>query len=640
MADHAVDALFFQVQEALAGEYSLDRELGRGGMGVVYLAREVRLAREVALKVLPPHLAASADMREQFIREAQMAARLSHPNIVPIHRVGEAGDVVYFAMAYVPGLTLGEHLRTRGPLVPDHAIRVLREVAWALTYAHTSGLVHRDVKPDNIMLEHGTGRTLVTDFGIALTSAAFDELARDGRIVGTAHYMSPEQASGEPVDARSDIYSLGIVAYYAVTGRLPFEATSAHLLLAKHLRETPPPIRSIAPAVPQRLAGAIECCLAKDPAHRFQRASDFAQAIDQAVEPVREIPAPLRVWLSREEKTRVPRFIAALYAGGGVIGAATALTGSPVIGIPIAAVVSSSLLTLPTIFNTRRALKAGYSLADIRDALDRHWSRRREEIAVELGDSKGVTVRGALQWTIASGVIAGIFSRVAPSGEALGAAVGIGVSAMLAGGIIALVRKLRQRRAQQRSSLLVKLWHGKWGERIAKLASIRLRPVAAQQMLPQATEVALGRATDALYEALPKPLKKQLEHVPPTIRRLEADAVSLRDQIAQIESSIAALDSDARREGPRNVEAASLRTDLQRLRDGTNDRLATTVAALENIRLGLIRLQLGAAPVESVTAVLDAARRAAEDIDRAADAQREVERLLSATQSRRPVTIP
>jgi serine/threonine-protein kinase len=246
MADRPVDALFLEVQEALAGEYSLDRELGRGGMGVVYLAREVRLAREVALKVLPPELAALAEMREQFVREAQMAARLSHPNIVPIHRVGEAGAFVYFAMVYVPGLTLGQHLRTRGPLVPEHAIRVLREVAWALTYAHTGGLVHRDIKPDNIMLEHGTGRALVTDFGIAHASHAADEWTRDGRIVGTAHYMSPEQATGEAVDARSDIYSLGVVAFHALTGRLPFDGTTSQQVLAKHMSETPVSIRSLA----------------------------------------------------------------------------------------------------------------------------------------------------------------------------------------------------------------------------------------------------------------------------------------------------------------------------------------------------------------------------------------------------------
>src|SRR6187397_943827 len=168
---------FLQLQAALAGEYSLQRELGRGGMGIVYLARDVHLDRDVAIKVLPPELG-TAESRERFVREARTAAGLSHPHIVPIHRVGEASPpgaagaatgtrFVFFVMSYVEGETLGERLRRDGPLPPAEAARVLREVAWALAYAHGRGIVHRDVKPDNILLEAGTGRALVTDFGIA-----------------------------------------------------------------------------------------------------------------------------------------------------------------------------------------------------------------------------------------------------------------------------------------------------------------------------------------------------------------------------------------------------------------------------------------------------------------------------------------
>src|SRR6476469_7623240 len=195
----SVDPLFLSFQLALAGRYSIDREIGRGGMGVVYLAREVHLDRPVAIKLLPPDRAVDPDLRERFLREARLAAKLSHPNIIPIHAVDETGDFVYFVMAYVDGETLAHRVRTRGPLPSSEGSRVLREVAWALAYAHSLGVVHRDVKPDNILLESSTGRVLVADFGIA---AAAGDAAADG-IAGTPEFMSPEQALGGAIDARS-----------------------------------------------------------------------------------------------------------------------------------------------------------------------------------------------------------------------------------------------------------------------------------------------------------------------------------------------------------------------------------------------------------------------------------------------------
>ena len=191
---------FLELQAALAGEYSLQRELGRGGMGIVYLARDVQLDRDVAIKVLPSDLAQVAESRERFLREARTAAGLSHPHIVPIHRVGEANGFVFFVMSYVAGETLGERLRTRGPLPPAEATRMMREVAWALAYAHGRGIVHRDVKPDNIMLEADTGRAMVTDFGIAHGGAHQDAQSESGVVMGTAHFMSPEQAANQPHD--------------------------------------------------------------------------------------------------------------------------------------------------------------------------------------------------------------------------------------------------------------------------------------------------------------------------------------------------------------------------------------------------------------------------------------------------------
>src|SRR6186713_1334611 len=272
-------AEFLDLQAALAGEYSLQRELGRGGMGVVYLARDVQLDRDVAIKVLPANLARAAASRERFLREARTAAGLSHPHIVPIHRVGEAGGFVFFVMSYVEGETLGERLRTKGPLPPADAARVMREVAWALAYAHGRGIVHRDVKPDNILLEAGTGRALVTDFGIAHGGADTGPDTDPGKIMGTANFMSPEQAASEPVDGRSDIYSLGVVGYLAVSGRLPFEAPNLPALLVRQATESAPSVIRAAPGLPTALGAAIDRCLAREPGERYPDGEALAAAL-------------------------------------------------------------------------------------------------------------------------------------------------------------------------------------------------------------------------------------------------------------------------------------------------------------------------------------------------------------------------
>ncbi|TFG43754.1 MAG: serine/threonine protein kinase [Gemmatimonadales bacterium] len=280
------------LQEAVAGRYAVERELGRGGMGIVFLARDIALDRLVAIKLLPPALATSTDRRARFLREARTAARLSHPNIVPIHSVEESDGLVFFVMGYIAGETLGGRIRRLGRLPAAEVSAVMREVAWALAYAHRQGVVHRDVKPENILLEREGGRAMVTDFGIAhVAGDAADTPA--GQVVGTARAVSPEQAAGEPVDGRSDLYSLGVTAFLAATGQWPFEGESAAAVLAQHLTQPPPPVLGLRPDLPAPLAHAIERCLAKSPADRFASGEELAASLGATLPVLAATPAPV-----------------------------------------------------------------------------------------------------------------------------------------------------------------------------------------------------------------------------------------------------------------------------------------------------------------------------------------------------------
>lgn len=276
--------------EALDGRYRLERELGRGGMGVVYLARELRLERQVALKVLPPELARSPELRERFLREARTAAQLSHPNIVPIHHADEVGGFAFFAMGFVDGETLADHIKSRGRLSPVETVRILREVAWALAYAHARSVIHRDIKPENVMLERATGRVLVTDFGIARDTRA-SSLTQEGHVLGSVHYMSPEQAVGDAIDGRSDLYALGVIGFQALTGQLPFSAGAPGAVLVMHATKPPPRLNEIAPDVPESLARVIDRALAKAPDERYPSGEALAAALAAAMADVAVTPA-------------------------------------------------------------------------------------------------------------------------------------------------------------------------------------------------------------------------------------------------------------------------------------------------------------------------------------------------------------
>ena len=274
----------------LGRKYAIERELGRGGMGVVLLARDLQLERPVAIKVLPRERAADATHRQRFLREARTAAKLSHPNIVPTLHADEAGAFAYFTMPYIDGETLADHVRSRGRPAAREALRLLREVAWALAYAHAHGVVHRDIKPENILVERATGRVLVTDFGIAFEAQA-SRLTGDDHMVGTAAFMSPEQILGRALDGRSDLYSLGVVGYWLLAGQHPFEGAAAPAVLVKHATEPAAPLRTLAPEAPAGLAAAIDRCLAKEPDERWPSGEAFAEALTAAGDELAGVPA-------------------------------------------------------------------------------------------------------------------------------------------------------------------------------------------------------------------------------------------------------------------------------------------------------------------------------------------------------------
>src|SRR2546425_69245 len=345
----SIGAEFLALQELLAGRYSIERELGRGGMGIVLLARDVALDRPVAIKLLPPHLAARPDERDRFLQEARTAAGLAHPNIVPIHLVEAHGDLVFFVMGFVDGETLRERVERGGPLPPRLAMKLLQEVAWALGAAHQRGVIHRDVKPDNIMIERATERAVVTDFGIALGSRAGKAESAGGPVVGTARYMSPEQACGEPVDARSDLYSLGATFFYALTGRAPFEAGNAPAIITKHVYEIAPLVHALRPEVPAKLGAVVDRLLRKAPPERFQTADDLARVPGELRGRDFRAPPLLRAFVRNAQVSTLVLLASVLAGKGmGIIGA---------------------ILIFQLVAVARRLLKDGYTFDDIRAAL-------------------------------------------------------------------------------------------------------------------------------------------------------------------------------------------------------------------------------------------------------------------------------
>ena len=595
---------FLEFQTAVAGRYAIERELGRGGMGIVYLARDLRLERVVAIKLLPPDRGA-APLRERFLREARTAARLSHPHIIPIHAVEEAGDFVFFVMAFIDGETLGARVRRDGALKPHDAARILREVAWALAYAHGQGVVHRDVKPDNILLERGSGRALVADFGIARLVQA-QGVSGEGELVGTPEYMSPEQASGGAVDGRSDLYSLGVVGYYALSGRLPFTAPSVAALLAQHVTKPCPPLE--APGAPRSLAAAIERCLQKDPGTRFQSGEELAAALGSALDVRRDLPVPIRAFMSESRGQARTRFAAPFVAAAFVVPAGLSMlldavfSGPPpaifVRGVGIifttllaAAVASPLVLVLRSL---RRLFRLGYRHEDILLGFEQELARRREEQEFAGGDAPKWwerTMRSKMYASLGLAAATGAASFFVPYPAALWvfALFGLSCATAVVTGYAALEASRSGLEDADRRRL--SFWKGRFGRWLVKLAGLGLKPSAPALPGDRPTEVALGLAALDLFESLPKDIRQRLGDLPSIVRGLEERVRRLRG-------------------------------------DGQERRRREALGALETIRFDLLRLHGGVGTVDGLTADLGAARLIGEQVDALLAGQREADDAL------------
>jgi hypothetical protein len=606
-----MDSLFVSFQQTLAGRYSIDREIGRGGMGIVYLAREVHLDRLVAIKLLPPERAANPSLRERFLREVRLAAKLSHPNIIPIHAVEERDDFVFYVMAFVDGETLTERVRSRGPLPGSEGARVLREVAWALAYAHEQGFVHRDVKPDNILLERSTGRVLVADFGIA---AALGQVSADG-ISGTPEFMSPEQVLGRLIDARSDLYGLGATGFYALSGRFVFEGVSATELLAKHVAQPAPAVGSLGLPLPRKIGIVVDRCLLKEPDQRPASASAVADMLTAAMEQRRELPAALRAFVKRSARLNgggtlfgalllVPLASFFSYLLGSTAGFGTVILGAGV--FPFSYFIDSA----------RRLLRQGFSHADLAMAFKAEIEQNEEELRTEITQGKPALERFTGVGAYTLGGIGGLAFLALLAGvrsEFVARTMGLALGGSFIIGIVHL--SIAQQRRDVDTKFWSRIWLGPIGRSAFKIARKLLgKSAPSAAMTHRATELSLGLAAEQLYESLPKETRKVLAAVPEILTRLQADAQTLRKQHDELQDIISI--------------SGKADEQLGRLRDSVHGKLGEAVGALETIRLDLLRLHAGSTSIQSVTTHLGLAADVSDEIGRLIAAREDVQGLL------------
>jgi serine/threonine-protein kinase len=572
-------------------------------MGVVFLARDVALERLVAIKLLPPAVTREATARERFLREARTAGSLAHPHVVPVHLVEVHGNLAFFVMGYVEGETLGERVRRAGPLAPSESMRVVLEVAWALGHAHANGIVHRDVKPDNILLERNTGRALVTDFGIA--GALQDGTPSEGTVLGTPQYVSPEVARGGLGDARSDLYSLGVTAWYAATGRLPFDAPSASAYLLAHVHEAAPSLAAAAPRLPHRFALAIDRCLRKDPDERWTTAEDLANAVGVARAAIPMVPAPVRRFLDEWAAGSRATLAASL---------ATAVAGLEAAVLQVLQTAqldgdSFDIAIMKIVFVVIAAMTGGLGLAHLGELVSAARTLRREGYGhahlasrpPETDDARTATLARAEPRRVAGRIVAGVLATAVSLGLAFGPTNTLLAVLGAAGAVVFptfTLRSVASLMPAREKPWWLRALTGRMGAAIFRLAGIRLEAGIREAPIdgPPPTVLALGDSARELFDALPRSARELLgPGVPDLITTLERRAMEMR---VHLDDPVVA------------------------------SRFAASVTALENVRLDLMRMGADHGASPELTDELTRVRELAAAVDRGLEAREAVERLL------------
>jgi serine/threonine-protein kinase len=591
-------------------------------MGVVYRARDKRLKRHIAIKVLPPELAFQSSIKTRFLREAETAAQLSHPNIVPIYTVDEVEGLVFFVMAYVSGDNLAKRLHDTGVLPVDDVRRITREVSDALAYAHERGVVHRDIKPDNILLDASTGRTMVTDFGIARAASGDGEnrLTATGMAIGTPAYMSPEQAAGDrEIDGRSDLYSLGVVAYQMLVGEPPFVANSTPAMLVKHISERPTPVTQRRSDVPLDLSRAVMMCLEKDPMMRFPSAGALVTALDTghvpeirpspaagALVPAQQAPMvpadygyedddrlPTPEELRRFEADIVVKFrkkLAPYLFVNAVIVVASIFGARDFIGITV-------IWSIYMAFKYARLWSEGYDWRDV-------FRQPREKELIDVADEFLEYVRALFnrdkRKELRERKRARTFARRSSGARQLS---GLELASSIAAGAESMYDAA-----------------GTHADRVRHAATDRDEIVRLVNTLPERDR---DRVADVVRSA--KLLHERVQALAIALADLERNVVAgggtaLESEILRLEDQANPLESGSedrvRRLAYLKRQRRAIR-DIQERRDAVAAKLETCSLALRNIKLDVLRLRAGAQTHQHVTSLALEAMALAESVDSA-----------------------